>query len=101
MSHKIEFLGRTPQNHKIQKVPSKRTIHHIHYIPRLSEKLLGFYDRPKAEKQIKITEDLVSNYKTTNAALAEACELAVRQPITGRQYVLMTDARFRAPQLMR
>ena len=31
-----------------------------------------------------------------NAALAEACGLALKQPITGRQYVLMTDVSFRA-----
>ena len=63
--------------------------------PRLSEKLLGFYELLKAEKQIKITGELLDNYKPINAALAEACGLALRQPITGRQYVLMTNASFR------
>ena len=65
------------------------------YIPRLSEKLLGFYELLKADKQIKVTRELLDNYKAINAALAEACGLAPKQPITGRQYVLMTDASFR------
>ena len=39
---------------------------------------------------------LLDNYKAINGALAEACGLALKQPITGRQYVLMTDASFRA-----
>ena len=43
-----------------------------------------------------MTHELPDNYKATNAALAEAGELALKQPITGRQYVLMTDASFRA-----
>ena len=62
----------------------------------MSEKLLGFYELLKADKQIKVTEELLDNYKAVNAALAEACGLAIKQPITGRQYVLMTDASFRA-----
>ena len=66
------------------------------YIPRLSEKLLGFYELLKADKQIKITEELLDHYKAINAALAQACGLALKQPITGQQYVLMTDASFRA-----
>ena len=52
--------------------------------------------KKKADKQIKVTEELLDHYKAINAALAEACGLALKQPITGRQYVLMTDASFRA-----
>ena len=114
----IEFLGRTitpqgvaPQTHKIQKFltnirfpKSKKQVqryigfvnYYRPYIPRLSEKLLSFYELLKIDKQIKVTEDLLDNYKAINAALAEACGLALKQPITGRQYVLMTDASFRA-----
>ena len=62
----------------------------------MSENLLGFYELLKADKQIKVTEELVDNYKAINAALAEACGLALKQPIRGRQNVLMTDASFRA-----
>ena len=56
-------------------------------IPRQSKKLLGFYEFSKAEKEIKITKELLDKYKTINAALAEACGLTIRQSITGRQYV--------------
>ena len=112
----IEFLGRTitppgiaPQDHKIQKFlanvrfpKSKKQVQiyigfvncYRNYIPRLSEKLLGFYELLKVDKQIEVTEELLDNYKAINAALAEACGLALKQPITGRQYVLMTDASF-------
>ena len=114
----VEFLGRTitpqgiaPQDHKIQKFlanvrfpKSKKQVqryigfvnYYRNYIPRLSEKLLGFYELLKADKQIKVTEELLDHYKAINAALAQACGLALKQPITGRQYVLMTDASFRA-----
>ena len=92
-----------PQDHKIQKFlanvrcpKSKKQVqryigfvnYYRNYIPRLSEKLLGFYELLKADKQIKITEELLDRYKAINAAL--------KQPLTGRQYVLMTDASFRA-----
>ena len=62
-------------------------------IPRQSGKL--FYELLKADRQIKVTEELLDNYKAINAALTEGCRLALKQPITGRQYVLMTDASFR------
>ena len=62
----------------------------------MSEKLLGYYELLKVDKQIKNTEELLDNYKAINAALAEACGLALKQPIAGRQYVLVTDASFRA-----
>ena len=65
-------------------------------MPQLSKKLLGFYELLKADIQIKVTQDLLDIYKAINAALAEACGLALKQPITGRQYVLMMDASFRA-----
>ena len=66
------------------------------YISRLSEKLLGFYELLNANKQVKMTEELQVNYKAINAALLEAFVLALKKPITGRQYFLMTDASIRA-----
>ena len=114
----VEFLGRTitpqcisPQDHKIHQFlsnvrfpKSKKQVqryigfvnYYRNYIQRLSEKLIGFNGLLKADKQIKVTEDLLDDYKAINAALAEACVLALKQPITGHQYVLMTDASFRA-----
>ena len=66
------------------------------YIPRLSKKMLGFFELLKADKQVKVTEELLDHYKAINAALTQAYGLALKQPITRRQYVLMTDPRFRA-----
>ena len=79
----VEFLGRTitplgiaPQDHKIQKFlanvrfpKSKNRVqryigfvnYYRNYIPRLSEKRLGFYELLKADKQIKVTEELLDN----------------------------------------
>ena len=54
------------------------------------------YELLKADSKIRISEELVDNFKEINASLAEACGLALRQPIAGKQYVLMTDASFRA-----
>ena len=114
----VELLGRTitpqgiaPQDHKIQNFltnvrfpKSKKQVqryicfvnYYRNYIPRLSEKVLGFYELSKTDKQIKITEELLEHYKAINAALTRTCGLALKQPITGRQSVLMTDASFRA-----
>ena len=43
------------------------------YIPRLSEKLIGMYERLKIEAKFILSEELVHNFKETNAMLAEAC----------------------------
>ena len=113
----IEFLGRTitpdgvaPQDQKVKKFLSKVRFpkskkqvqkyigfvnYYRNYIPRLSEKL-GMYGLLKADSKIRISEELVDNFKEITASLAEACGLALRQPIAGKQYVLMTDASFRA-----
>ena len=55
-----------------------------------------FYELLKVDRQIKVTEELLDNYKAINAALGQACGLAVKQPIAGRHYNLLTDASFRA-----
>ena len=52
------------------------------------------YELLKADSKIRTSEELVDNSKEINASLAEACGLALRHPIAGRQYVLMTDASF-------
>ena len=114
----IEFLGRTitpqgvaPQDHKITNFLSKIRFlrlkkqvqkyigfinYYRNYIPRLPEKMIGMYELLKADAKITTSEELVDNVKAINASLAEACVLALRQPVAGKQYVLMTDASFRA-----
>ena len=114
----IEFLRRTitpdgvaPQDQKIKNFLSKVRFpkskkqvqkyigfvnYYRNYIPRLSEKLIGMYELLKEDSKIRISEELVDNFEEINASLAEACGLALRQPIAGKQYVLMTDASFRA-----
>ena len=107
--------GKSTQNHKIQnflangRVPkSKKQVqryygfakYYRNYIPRLSEKLLGFKDT--STKILWIRQILPQLHTSTcrknysiNAALAEAWGLALKQPITGRQYAFMTNASFR------
>ena len=114
----VEFFGRTitpkgiapgPQNPEILgkcTIPEiKEASTKIHRLcqllsqlyPAVVRKSTRFLRTMKADKQIRVTEELLDNYKAINAALAEACGLALKQPITGREYVLMTDASFRAP----
>ena len=54
------------------------------------------YELLKVDSKIRILEELVDNFKEINASAAEACGLALRQPIAGKHYVLMTDASCRA-----
>ena len=103
--------GVAPQDHKITnflsniRFPrSKKQVqkyigfinYYRNYIPRLSEKMIGMYELLKADAKITISEELVDNFKAINTSPAEACGLALRQPVAGKQYVLMTDASFRA-----
>ena len=114
----VEFLGRTissngvlPQSHKIQNFliklrfpKSKKALqrylgfvnYYRNYIPRMAEKLNPFYKLLKAEVPIKITSELKETFDSVNKALSDACQLALRQPIPGKQLVLMTNASFRS-----
>ena len=114
----VEFLGRTissegvlPQSHKIQNFlnklrfpKSKKTLqrylgfvnYYRNYIPRMAEKLNPFYKLLKAEVPINITSELKETFDSVNKALSDACQLALKQPIPGKQLVLMTDANFRS-----
>ena len=60
------------------------------------EKLNPFYKLLKAEVPINITSELKQTCDSVNKALSDACELALKQPIPGKQLVLMTDASFRS-----
>ena len=50
----------------------------------------------KAEVPINITSELKETFDSVNKALSDACQLALKQPIPGKQLVLMTDASFRS-----
>ena len=65
------------------------------YIPRMAEKLNPFYKLLKTEVPINITSELKEKFHSVNKALSDACELALKQPIPGKQLVLMKDASFR------
>ena len=114
----VEFLGRTispegssPQARKIQNFlaklrfpKSKKALqrylgfvnYYRNYIPRMAEKLNPFFKLLKTEVPINITSDLKETFDSVNTALSNACELALKQPIPGKQLVLMTDASFRS-----
>ena len=114
----VEFLGRTnssegvlPQSHKIQNFLSKLRFpkskkawqrylrfvnYYRNYIPRMAEKLNPFYKLLKAEVPINITSEMKEAFNSVNKALSDACQLALKQHIPGKQLVLMTDASFRS-----
>ena len=114
----VEFLGRTissegvsPQAHKVQNFlnklrfpKSKKALkrylgfvnYYKNYIPKMAEKLNPFYKLLKTEVPINITSKLKGTFDSVNKALSDACELALKQPIPGKQLVLMTDASFRS-----
>ena len=50
----------------------------------------------KTEVPINITSELKELVDSVNKALSGACELALKQPILGKQLVFMTDASFRS-----
>ena len=114
----VEFLGRTispegisPQARKIQSFldklrfpKSKKALqrylgivsYYRVYFPRMAEKLNPLYKLLKTEVPINITSELKETFDLVNKALSDACELALKQPIPGKQLVLMTDASFRS-----
>ena len=114
----VEFLRRTissegvlPQSHKIQNFlsnlifpKSKKTLQRYlgfvnfyrNYIPKMVEKLNTFFKLLKAEVPINITSELKETFDSVNKALSDACQLALKQPIPGKQLVLLNDASFRS-----
>ena len=113
----VQFLGRTvspegiaPQDQKIHNYLQKLTFpktqkglqryigfvnYYRNYIPRLSEKIAPFHELIKAEKPIKITNEIMNSFTNINKSLDNACGLWLKQPMPNRQYVLMTDANFK------
>ena len=65
----------------------------------MAERLTPFFQLLKttnAETKIPITPDIMKDFKEINDALDRCCQLALRQPLPGKQLVLMTDASFQA-----
>ena len=115
----VEFLSRTipsdglsPQNIKIQKKISNKVrfpklknvlqrylcfvSHYKNYIPRLAEKFNLYYKPSKAEVPINITSELRETFESVKEALNDACQLALKQPVSGKQLVVMTDGSSRS-----
>ena len=69
------------------------------YISRLAERLTPFFQLLKttdAKTKIPITPDIMKEFREINEALDRCCQLALRQPLPGKQLVLMTDANLQA-----
>ena len=103
----VEFLGRafspegtSPQARKNQKFhdklrfpKSKKALqrylgfvnYYRKYFPRMAEKLNPFYKLPEMEVPINITSELKETFDSVNKALSDACELALKEPIPGKQ----------------
>ena len=117
----VDFLGRTittkgvaPQKQKIAKFlekvkfpRSKKALqryigflnYYRNYKPTLAERLTPFFQLLKtndAKTKIPITPDIMKEFREINEALDRCCQLALRQPLPGKQLVLMTDASFQA-----
>ena len=114
----IDFLGRTiipegvkPQKERIiqflekTKFPkSKKALqrylgflnYYRNYIPRLSEKLVPFFQLLKKDEKVLVTTELIEKFNEINRDLDRCTQLALRQPLPNRQLVLMTDASFTA-----
>ena len=62
----------------------------------MAEKLNPLYKLLKVEVPINIKSELKETFQSVNKVLSDACELALKQPIPGKQLILMTDASFRS-----
>ena len=62
----------------------------------MAEKPNPFYKLLKTAVPINIMSELKEKSDSIIKALSDACELALKQPIPGKELVLMTDAGFRS-----
>ena len=62
----------------------------------MAEKLNPCYKLLKTEVLINFTSELKETFDSVNKANSDACQLALKQPVPGKQLVLMTDANFRS-----
>ena len=118
----IDFLGRTittegvkPQKEsitnfleKIKYPKSKKALqrylgflhYYRNYIPRLSEKLVPFFQLLKKDEKVLVTSKLIEQFNEINRDLDRCSQLALRQPLPNQQLVLMTDASFTAAGML-
>ena len=61
----------------------------------MPEKFSPFYELFKADVPIKIASEMKDTFDSAKKALNDAYEIALKQPIPGKQLVFMTDATFR------
>ena len=69
------------------------------YILRLAKRLTPFFQLLKttdAKTKIPITPDIIKEFREMDEAPDRCFQLALRQPLPGKQLVLMTDASFQA-----
>ena len=118
----VGFLGRTittkgvaPQKQKIANFFEKTfifprskkalqryigfSIYYRNSIRRLAERFTSFLqllETRDAEAKTPITPDFIKKLRELNEALDRCCQLALRQPLPGKQLVLMTDVSFQA-----
>ena len=64
--------------------------------PRKAEKPNPFYKLLETEIPINFTSKFGEPFDSVNNVLSDACQLALKQPLPGKQLVLMTDAIFRS-----
>ena len=60
------------------------------------EKHSSFYNLPSTEVTIINTSEMKESFDSVNKTLSDAFDLALKQPIPGKQLVLMTNASFRS-----
>ena len=68
-------------------------------MPRFSELLTPFFQllkTPDAKAKNPIKFDIMKEFREINKALDRCRQLALRQPLPGKQLVFMTDASFQA-----
>ena len=56
---------------------------------------ISFHELVKADKPIKITNEIIETFENINKALDNAWGLWLKQPLPNKQYVLKTDANFK------
>ena len=92
----IQFLEKTkfPKSKKALQRYLGFLNYYRNYIPRLSEKLVPFFQLLKKDEKVLVTTELIEKFNEINRDLDRCTQLALRQPLPNRQLVLMTDASF-------